>query len=217
MYDGNAHRTEVHQRVSYIPQPPPPPQKDGNGPLKILLGTVVALVSLIAVGAVVLLVSQSNVSTHSNKSTANNNSVSKSTATTSGNSKPQTVVVQPQTTTVVQQPPTVTQTQTAAVEPTQTNSGSTPVAEMKNCDQNIQVDAQSTTCTLGENTFVAYVNSGPPWNDDNVSAHSAKTGENYSMDCTTDHTTVDCTGTAGDATLHVRFPWQAVAVYHGGP
>jgi len=116
MYDGDPtlHDTvQPARQLGYV-QPTRPPQKDGNnGILKVLLGTVIGLVSLIAVGAVILLVSQSNVSTHFNRSTSNSNSVSH--ATTSGSTKPPTVIVQQppaQTTTVVQQPPVTTQTQT---------------------------------------------------------------------------------------------------------
>jgi hypothetical protein len=54
------------------------PRKDGNRMMVALLGTVIALVTLVAAGSVVLLVSQSNVSTHNynSKSTSSNNSSS---------------------------------------------------------------------------------------------------------------------------------------------
>ena len=186
----------------------PPPQKDSSGSLlKVLLGTVIALVTLMSVGAVVLLVSQSKVSTHINRSTSQNTSSSNATTVNKDTQSKTTTVVQPQTqtTTVVQQAPPVA------------TSRPTPVSGMKFCDQNIQVDAESTTCGLGENTFKAYWDTGNSvdgWHDATVSANSPKTGQNYSMNCTTDRTTVGCTGTAGSSTLSVQFPMSAVTVYH---
>ena len=87
------------------------PRKEGNRMMVALLGTVIGLATLIAVGAVVLVMSQSRVSTHLTKSASNNSSTSNTKVTTTGSSKPQTIVVQPsqpQTTTVVQQQPQAT-------------------------------------------------------------------------------------------------------------
>jgi len=50
----------------------PPPRERKDGTLKVLLGTVLALVTLIAVSAVVLVMSQSRVSTHINRRTSQN-------------------------------------------------------------------------------------------------------------------------------------------------
>jgi hypothetical protein len=88
---------------------------------------------------------------------------------------------------------------------------------MRYCDQNIQADSQSTTCSLAENTFSAYWSSGNStsgWGDTVVSAYSPKTGQSYDMNCSTDQTTVWCSGTAGSATLSVQFPMWAIQVYH---
>ena len=98
-------------RQQLPPTPAPTPEKDTNsGLLKILLATVVGLVALMAVGTVVLLVSQSNVSTHINRSTSQNTSSSNATTTNKATKQPQTVVVQPQTTTVQQVPAPATTT-----------------------------------------------------------------------------------------------------------
>jgi hypothetical protein len=91
-----------------------------------------------------------------------------------------------------------------------------PSGNLRFCDQNIQADAQTTTCPLAENTFVAYWNSGNSssgWGNTTVSAYSPKTGQNYDMTCSTDQTTVWCSGTAGSSTLSVQFPMQAVQMY----
>ena len=53
----------------------PPPRERKDGTLKVLLETVLALVTLIAVSAVVLVMSQSRVSTHINRSTSQNSMI----------------------------------------------------------------------------------------------------------------------------------------------
>jgi hypothetical protein len=119
--------------------------------------------------------------------------------------KPTTTVIAPTTTTIVPPSPAPAVSDPAPASPSLTS-----------CDQNIQADPQTTTCPLAENTFVAYYNSGSSgsgWGDAVVSAYSAKTGQTYDMSCTTDQTTVSCTGTAGSSPLFVTFPMQAVEIY----
>jgi len=119
------------------------------------------------------------------------------------NQKPPTTVVTPIPTTTVTTP-----SPAAAPDPA-------PTSSLSFCDQNIQVDSQTTTCPLAENTFRAYWTSGGPstWGGAVVSAYSPKTNQSYDMSCTTDQTMVWCTGTAGSSTLYVTFPMQAVQVY----
>ena len=112
--------------------------------------------------------------------------------------------------------PTTTVTSPSSPTPAPSSSPA-PRTGMRYCDQNIQADAQTTTCSLADNTFSAYWNSGNSssgWGDTVVSAYSSKTGQSYSMTCSTDHTTVWCSGAAGSATLSVQFPMWAVQVYH---
>ena len=119
--------------------------------------------------------------------------------------KPTTTVIAPTTTNIVSPSPAPAVSDPAPASPSLTS-----------CDQNIQADPQTTTCPLAENTFVAYYDSGSTssgWGDAVVSAYSAKTGQMYDMSCSTDQTTVSCTGTAGSSPLFVTFPMQAVQVY----
>jgi hypothetical protein len=116
---------------------------------------------------------------------------------------------------VVTPGPTTTVTSPSSPTPAP-SSNPAPSTGMRYCDQNIQADGQTTTCSLAENTFSAYWNSGNSstgWGDSVVSAYSPKTGQSYDMTCSTDQTTVWCSGTAGSATLSVQFPMRAVEVY----
>jgi hypothetical protein len=114
--------------------------------------------------------------------------------------------------------PGATTTVTSPSSPTPApSSDPAPSTGMRYCDQNIQADAQTTTCSLAEKTFSAYWSSGNSssgWGDTVVSAYSPKTSQSYDMTCSTDQTTVWCSGTAGSATLSVQFPMWAVQVYH---
>src|SRR5579875_3005960 len=72
----------------------------------------------------------------------------------------------------------------------------TDTTGMHACDQNISVN-HATTCPFADNVFVAYWRAWQQSGDQSdrtVSAHSNATGQDYTMDCTTDTTSVWCVG-----------------------
>lgn len=89
-----------------------------------------------------------------------------------------------------------------------------PPPSYRFCDQNVQAN-ENTSCPLAENVFVAYFDSGgPDWQNENVTAHSSTTGQDYPFGCTTNQTRVRCDGQGADGALKVTFPMWAVKVYH---
>jgi hypothetical protein len=91
--------------------------------------------------------------------------------------------------------------------PTPTTTGS-----LTACDQNISA-GPATTCPFAKNVFVAYyhdyrANGEQPSNT--ITASSPVTHQTYSMSCTNDGTTVNCTG---GNNAFVTFPFHAIQVY----
>lgn len=95
------------------------------------------------------------------------------------------------------------------------SSGSTPASNpgpgMTACDQNISVNSV-TSCPFADNVFSTYANDyqSSGQSDDTVVASSPATGNTYTMNCTSDGTTVTCTG---GNNAEVTFPLHAAAVY----
>jgi hypothetical protein len=210
-------------------QSPPPPRERKDGTLKVLLGTVIALVTLIAAGAVVLLVSQSNVSTHINRSVAQNTSSSNVTTTNKGT--PQTIIVQPkaQTTTQTQ---TVTQPSASSSPSASSGGSSTPVGSgasdaalstsqygtgFVNRYGNISA-TYSVSSLLANNIFYEYWKAGgSDGSTQSVQAWSQTLGQYLNAACIEDNydtSTIDCavSGTA-DPHAHVEFPLGDVQTY----
>ena len=84
---------------------------------------------------------------------------------------------------------------------------------LRACDQNISVNSVTTSCAFADNVFKAYAQDyktkgAQP--SDVVSASSPVTNKTYNMLCTSDGTTVECSG--GNNSF-VTFPLQAVRAY----
>jgi len=91
-------------------------------------------------------------------------------------------------------------------------SPSSPPPETTPCDQNISVNSV-TSCPFADNVFKSYVHSfqaNGAQSDVTVPATSPVTGKKYTMNCSSDGTTVNCTG--GDDAF-VTFPLTAVEDY----
>lgn len=92
------------------------------------------------------------------------------------------------------------------------NTDPTPSSNLSYCDQNIQVNSV-TSCPFASHVFVAYWNSGSSssgWSAADVTAYSPVTSQSYDMDCTTDQSTVNC---SGGNNAYVASPMSAVQVY----
>ena len=103
---------------------------------------------------------------------------------------------------------TASSSNTTSTPETSSNTNSS----LEACDQNISVNSD-TSCPFAEKVFVAYshaYSANGEQSEEEVSAYSPTTHRNYSMDCTTEGVTVDCSG--GDNAF-VTFPLHAVEVY----
>jgi serine/threonine protein kinase len=80
------------------------------------------------------------------------------------------------------------------------------------CDQNISA-GPATSCPFAQNVFRAYAadyHANGEQSSNTISATSPVTNQSYSMNCTNDGTTVNCTG---GNNAFVTFPFHAVQVY----
>lgn len=108
-----------------------------------------------------------------------------------------------------------TTTTTTSVPSTPTSVS--PSGGMRFVDQNIQANS-NTSDGLAENVFKAYWgaagSSSTGWGNADITAYSPASGTSYAFSCTTDGTTVYCSGlgNTGDP-LYVQFPMWAVEVY----
>lgn len=96
--------------------------------------------------------------------------------------------------------------------PAGSSSSSANSGSLSACDSNISVNSV-TSCPFAENVFQAYAQnyqSSGYQSDDVVSANSPTTGQTYSMNCTSDGSTVSC---SGGNNAFVTFPMQAVRDY----
>lgn len=112
-------------------------------------------------------------------------------------------------------PPTSSSSASANTTPTVNYAGtaqSSSNGSLTACDQNISVNSV-TSCPFAENVFKAYwqnYKANGVQGSAVVSAYSPATNKTYTMTCTSDGTTVNCTGGVNS---FVTFPISAVEVY----
>lgn len=96
--------------------------------------------------------------------------------------------------------------------PPPSSAPSSPSTGLHACDPNISANS-ATTCPFAEKAFVAYwrdYEANGEQSESVVPVYSPTTGQTYSMDCTTEGVTVDC---SGGNNAFVTFPMHAVEVY----
>jgi serine/threonine protein kinase len=97
-------------------------------------------------------------------------------------------------------------------ETSSTASPIVPPGNLRACDQNISA-GPVTSCSFAENVFVAYYDdykANGVQSTNAIEASSPVTHQSYTMDCSTDDVTVNCTGGTNS---FVTFPLHAVEVY----
>jgi hypothetical protein len=99
-----------------------------------------------------------------------------------------------------------------SAESTPATSASTGGGGLRPCDPNISANSAA-SCPFAENVFRSYwrrYTSNGQQSEAVVSAYSPTTEQSYSMDCTTEGVTVEC---SGGSEAFVTFPLHAVEVY----
>jgi tRNA A-37 threonylcarbamoyl transferase component Bud32 len=101
---------------------------------------------------------------------------------------------------------------TSGPTPTPTPTPTPPSGNLSACDQNISA-GPGTTCPFAENVFRSYASdyqANGQQSSNTITATSPVTNRTYSMSCTNDGVTVNC---SGGNNAFVTFPFHAVQVY----